>query len=184
MHTECTLEVATPQETGRRRAKIAQAWAKELKGLLLEMKASVEQARAAGLQSLPSAIREALVTRYRALFALGHAANPPPERRPRQRGRVKRSPARNLLERQWLGQDEVLAFLDDFAIPFDDDQAERDLRTLKTQQKVSGCFRGDSARMPSHGCAAIWQWSGPPGGYARPGCTVAHVRWRVRIGQR
>ncbi len=65
--------------------------------------------------------REAFVTHYRALLATGHAANPPPERRPRQRGRVKQMPVRTRLERLWLGQDEVLAFLDDLTIPFDND---------------------------------------------------------------
>jgi transposase len=120
-----------------------QPWATELKALLRELKATVERARADGLGSLPITVRAALVTRSRALLAAGHAANPPPARRPRQRGRVKQSPARNLLERLWLGQDEVLAFLDDFMIPFDNNQAERDVRMLKVQQKVSGCFRSD-----------------------------------------
>jgi transposase len=108
------------------------------------MKAAVEQARAAGRRQLPAAVRGGFVARYRALLAAGHAANPPPQRRPRQRGRVKQTPAQNLLERLWLGQDEVLAFLDDLTIPFDNNQAERDLRTLKVQQKVSGCFRSDT----------------------------------------
>jgi transposase len=118
-----------------------QTWAKALKTLLREMKAAVEQAQAEGRCSLPVATHQVFVARYRALLAAGHAANPPPARRPHQRGRVKQSPARNLLERLWLGQDEVLAFLDDFRVPFDNNQAERDVRMLKVQQKIAGCFR-------------------------------------------
>jgi hypothetical protein len=57
------------------------------------------------------------------------------------RRRVKQTPAQNRLERLWLGQEQVLALLDDLTIPFDNNQAERDLRILKVQQKVSGSFR-------------------------------------------
>jgi transposase len=90
--------------------------------------------------------RDPLRARYRDLLAAGLAANPPPavQRRPGQRGRLAQSPARNLLERLALGQDQVLAFLDDVTIPFDNNQAERDLRGLKIQQKVSGCFRSEA----------------------------------------
>jgi transposase len=118
-----------------------QAWAKDLKTLLLAMKAAVEQARAQGRTRLPPDERRAFVARYHELLATGLAANPPPVRRPGQRGRLAQSPARNLLARLHLDQDQVLAFLDDLTIPFDNNQAERDLRTLKVQQKVSGCFR-------------------------------------------
>lgn len=65
-------------------------------------------------------------------------------RRVKQRGRLNQSPARSLLERLGLGQDQVLAFRDDLAIPFDNNQAERALRVLKTQPKVSGCFRAQA----------------------------------------
>jgi transposase len=122
-----------------------QAWAAEMKTLLREMKDASEQARAGGGVCLPAGERAEFVGRYHALLAAGLAANPPPEpaRRRGQRGRLAQSPARNLLERLLLQQDQVLAFLDDLAIPFDNNQAERDLRGLKIQQKVSGCFRSE-----------------------------------------
>ena len=122
-----------------------QAWAKDLKALLLEMKAATEQARCTWEHgSSPDRAARGLRRPLRALLAAGLAANPPPERAVRRRGRVKQSPARNLLERLWLGQEAVLAFLDDLTIPFDNNQAERDLRMLKVQQKVSGCFRSET----------------------------------------
>ena len=125
----------------------AQAWAAELKDLLRQMRAAAEQARGQGLTQVPPAQRAFLHRRYRELLATGLAANPPPpaaRRHPGQRGRLAQSPARNLLERLLLDQEAVLAFLDDLAIPFDNNQAERDLRSLKVHQKVSNCFRSDA----------------------------------------
>jgi transposase len=124
-----------------------QPWAGKLKALLQEMQVAVATARARDMSRLPWPQRRDLQTRYEALLLAGLAANPPPPPLPpgvRQRGRRKQSPARNLLERLWLNQTEVLAFLDDFAIPFDNNQAEQDLRMFKVQQKVSGCFRADA----------------------------------------
>src|SRR5258707_9940520 len=100
-----------------------QAWATELKALLREMKAATEQARAEGLSALPATTHAAFLTRYQALLAAGHAANPPPEQRPRQRARVKQTPARSLLDRLSLCQEEVLAFLRHLGIPVDTNQA-------------------------------------------------------------
>ncbi len=123
-----------------------QTWAGELKDLLRQMRDTATSAREQSRTEVPPAQRDPLVARYRDLLATGLAANPPPvtSRRPGQRGRLKQSPARNLLERLLLGHDQVLAFLDDLAIPFDNNQAERDLRGLKVQQKVSGCFRSET----------------------------------------
>ena len=121
-----------------------QPWAKDLKGMLLEMKAAVEQARTRGERRLDDGERHAFIRRYDDLMAQGLTANPRPERPPGRRGRLKQSPARNLLERLWMGHEEVLAFLDDLTIPFDNNQAQRDLRMLKVQQKIAGSFRADA----------------------------------------
>ena len=123
-----------------------QGWATELKALLLEMKAAVEQARSS-VRSVSPPRPPDLRRPLRALLAAGHRCQSAAYQcAAPQRGRMKQSPARNLLERLWLGQDAVLAFLDDLAIPFDNNQAERDLRMLKVQQKVSGCFRSPRRR--------------------------------------
>jgi transposase len=132
-----------------------QTWAADMKALLREMKAATDQARLDEQVQLAAAARAAFVGRYQALLAAGLAANPPPDqqRRGGQRGRLAQSPTRNLLERFLLQQEAVLAFLEDLTIPFDNNQAERDLRGLKIQQKVSGCFRSEGG---AAAYATIW----------------------------
>jgi transposase len=122
--------------------ELQQAWAGQLKHLLRDMRTAVEQARAAGAAQLQRAVRDDFIARYEALLGHGLAQNPlpPPSEKPR-RGRRKQSPVRNLLHRLWTYEHEALRFLDDFAVPFDNNQAERDLRMVKVQQKVSGGFR-------------------------------------------
>ena len=120
-----------------------QDWASRLRALLVEMKRHVDQGRAAGHAHSPPEGCAPFVARFRALLAEGYAANPPPTRcadAPR-RGRLKQGKARNLLDRLATREDEVLAFVHDWSVPFDNNQAERDLRMIKVQQKISGTFR-------------------------------------------
>jgi transposase len=125
--------------------ELQQEWAGKLKSLLRDMRTTVEQARSAGATRLEQAVRDDFIARYEALLGDGLAHNPlPPPVGPPRRGRRKQSPARNLLDRLWTYQHEALRFLDDFAVPFDNNQAERDLRMVKVQQKVSGTFCSDA----------------------------------------
>ena len=117
-----------------------QPWAADLSKLLLQIKQAVEDARSAGKTALPAEQILAFEQRFTELIGLGCQANPPPPPTGR-RGRVKQSPARNLLDRLQKQQAAVLAFMHDFKVPFDNNLAERDLRMVKLQQKVSGCFR-------------------------------------------
>jgi transposase len=120
-----------------------QPWASAMQALLREMKASVDQAKARGEAELAEEIIEALEARYEHILAEGFALNPPPERPPGTRGRPKRGRVLALLDRLSIHRKAALRFLNDFRVPFDNNQAERDLRMIKVKQKVSGCFRAD-----------------------------------------
>ena len=122
-----------------------QGWAADLKELLLTVKEAVERAREQGRQRLDEAVRERYAGEYQRIIAAGMATNPPAPEPPagsgKRRGRTKQSKPRNLLLRLLKRAESVLAFMNDFRVPFDNNQAERDLRMMKVQQKISGTFR-------------------------------------------
>ncbi|HEY4386821.1 MAG TPA: transposase [Ktedonobacteraceae bacterium] len=130
--------------------ELQQVWARKMKDVLLDMKTEVEQAKALGQHELDVLVLARLLCRYDAILKEGYQANPPPplprksEQSKRKPGRAKQNPARNLLDRLSQHKWAVLRFLHDFAVPFDNNQAERDLRMVKVQQKVSGCFRTEN----------------------------------------
>ena len=113
--------------------------------LLVTAKELVATTRATGQEHLDEVLRATLDAHYDHLLAQGRAANPlpppSPAGTPPRRGKRKQTKAQNLLDRLDTHRREVLAFLDDFAVPFDNNQAERDLRMMKVQQKISGGFR-------------------------------------------
>ena len=115
-----------------------QIWAGQMAELLREIKKAVEACPNAALSVVEIAEFE---KRYGAILAWGLTVNPLPEKPKKKRGRQKKSPTRNLLERLSQYQPEVLRFMHDFRVPFDNNQAERDIRMVKLHQKISGCFR-------------------------------------------
>lgn len=127
-----------------------QPWTLSMLALLRQMKAAADQARDQGAPAVPLEVRASLERRYDALLAEGDAANPePPQRAGKRGGRLRRTPAQNLLLRLRRHRDAVLYFLRDLAVPYDNNQAERDLRMAKVQQKISGGFRS------AHGAAVF-----------------------------
>jgi transposase len=125
-----------------------QPWAIGMLILLGSIKSQVDEASLAQTP-LAADVLQAFETRYQTILDQGFAANPPlappltKHRRPRG-GRPKQSPARNLLDRLQNQQASVLGFMYDFDLPFDNNQAERDVRMVKLKQKISGTFRSES----------------------------------------
>lgn len=118
-----------------------QPWADALATLLVAIKQTVEDAQQTGRVRLTAEQLVDFEQHYLTLLDQGDVANPPATERTQARGKLKQSPARNLLNRLRKHQGAVLAFMFDFNVPFDNNQAERDLRMVKLKQKIAGCFR-------------------------------------------
>lgn len=121
-----------------------QGWANDLAALLVDAKTAVEAAQRAGRDHLDPATLHSIRVRYGKLIAKGIAANPEPHSGKRHGYNKK---AHNLLLRLDHQRADVLRFCSDFRAPFDNNQAERDIRMVKLQQKISGSWRTlDGAR--------------------------------------
>lgn len=118
-----------------------QRWAAAFKDLLWDLHEVAANARAAGQDHLAPSVVAAATRRYRQLAQAGLDANPPNPKAPTTPGPPKRHPAGKLAERLGRHELEALAFLHDLRVPFDNNQAERDLRMVKVQQKIAGAFR-------------------------------------------
>jgi len=120
-----------------------QQWAALMITFLLAAKQQVDEAQHEGQTELPTDQVERIYQLYDTIVSLGLAENPIPEANPPpvKQGRRKKTKARNLVERFKKRKDAILRFVHDFKVPFDNNLAERDIRMMKVQQKISGCFR-------------------------------------------
>lgn len=126
-----------------------QPWATAMYEVLAGMAKAAKQWRVQGAKAVPHTEREEWIARYFSVLAdrfAAHLALAPPEgdRLPKKAGRRKQSDSKNLLDALLKRAEQVLAFLDDLSIPFTNNQAERDLRVFKVQQKISGTFRSEA----------------------------------------
>lgn len=126
-----------------------QLWAKAMADTLLEANTAAGAARAAGLSSLDPATLATVLNHYRGAAALGVSDNIS------RRGRLSVE-ALTLARRFTRHQAMILRFATDLTAPFTNNQAERDARPVKVQQRTSGgCWRtleglGDFAIVQSY----------------------------------
>jgi len=117
-----------------------QQWAADLRHWLCRIKTSVDSARQSGHTALPLDQTAYFRLKYDRLLNAAEceiSASLPPT----SGHSPKNNPPTNLLNRLREGSNQVLAFMTDFDVPFLNNAAERDIRMVKVQQKVSGGFR-------------------------------------------
>ena len=120
-----------------------QMWAAKMKEHLLNIKETVESAKTKNLQCLTKKEITSFEKTYNTIIKQGYKENPKTikAKPPGKRGKQAQSSALNLLDHLKKYQKETLLFMHDFNVPFENNQAERDGRMMKVQQKISGCFR-------------------------------------------
>ena len=118
-----------------------QKWASAFIDLLLEMKKVKDKAVEKGKDFLSYYHYHKFDKKYDELIEQARNENPLPETTEKKRGRKKKGKILALVERLANYKVSVCLFIHNFNVPFDNNQAERDLRMIKVKTKVSGCFR-------------------------------------------
>lgn len=128
-------------------------WTEPLRGLLFSAKATASESKAAGADQISVGEQDSLLRRYGKIVRQADRLNPQPPSEdlgasPPPGKREDRGPTpRSIINRLQRKRDEILRFMTDLSVPFDNNGSERDLRMVKLMQKIAGCFRTfDGAR--------------------------------------
>jgi transposase len=117
-----------------------QDWAGKMLRLLLKIKEEVDKEKENG-RLIDERKMKNYIRRYNLIINEGLKVNPYIKPEIKKRGRKGKGKILNFLERFKYHMKYVLAFMFDLNVPFDNNQAERDIRMAKLHQKISGCFR-------------------------------------------
>ena len=120
-----------------------QTWASKFKELLLSMKKVRDKALLDAKDEVSYYHRHKFDKEYDSIIKTAYEENPLPETPAKKRGLKKKSKVLNLICRLDNYKESVCLFIKNLCVPFDNNQAERDLRMVKVKTKVSGCFRSE-----------------------------------------
>ena len=149
-----------------------QAWASGMSCLLLDTKEMVDQTKSAGRKRLTNSELTELHDCYRELIASGYEEHPGLAEHAGET--IKRTKSENLLLRLDQRERDATRFADDFSVLFTNNLCEQDIRMVKLQQKISGCFR---TKEGAERFGTVRSTSPPPESRARTPCRCsAHSR--------
>lgn len=112
------------------------------------MKKAVERYKEGDKTELSRYYKASFEMRYDAILTMAKAVIIPS-------GARKKSKAENLLTRFVRYKSEITRFTKDFDVPFDNNQAERDVRNIKVKEKVSAGFRSGSGAVDYADTASV-----------------------------
>jgi transposase len=139
-HAVCNAHILRELTGWHETDPVRQIWAKDMIDLLVEANRAVTRARADGRTRLDPTTLARFDNRWTELINIAYEINPRPKA-----GRGVRIVA--LIDRLRTATTEIWRFTHNFAVPFDNNQAERDIRMVKLQNKISGGWRTfDGAR--------------------------------------
>jgi transposase len=130
-HAWCAAHLLRDLAAFHRADPEQQVWAKAMADLLIDAHQHAQAARATGAEALDEPTLTDLRHRYLGAYTAGIRDN-------RNRAGPLAHDAATLARRFRDHQDMILRFVVDLAVPFTNNQAERDLRPVKIQQRTSG----------------------------------------------
>ena len=117
-------------------------WPAKFKDLLLEMKKIRDRKAENGDMKVSGYYQRKFNSMYDEIIEIAYAETPVPESKPgKKKGKTARGKVLALVDRLKEYKASVCLFIKNFAVQFDNNQAERDLRMTKAKSKISGCFR-------------------------------------------
>lgn len=111
-------------------------WTDQMARLLVKIKEAVQQAKLNGQNDLSTFQQSYYDGRYYKILAQAEQLI-----RGSPKSKDIHLSSRSLYRKFLMNKKSILRFMTDFRVPFDNNGSERDLRMLKLQQKISGCFR-------------------------------------------
>lgn len=142
-HAECNAHIL--RELKFLHEENAQKWAKEMINHMLWAKKSKEESILLGKANMDASLLGETSRKYDKILEDGIAENPETKLPKNKRGKAKKTRALNMIERMKDYKKNILSFVYNFDIPFDNNLAERDIRMEKVRQKISGTIRGNNS---------------------------------------
>ncbi len=137
-HGECNVHIARYLQKNTEETR--NTWSRDMSGFLHGMNCARKELIRAGEESFTQEQLERYESRYDEIIAMGREQNQ------HTQGAVAKREESRLLNRLTKYKSNHLLFLHNFNVPFSNNMSEKDLRTCKTRQKMSGGFRTEEGR--------------------------------------